>query len=125
MLESGEEIDASAVISSADVRVTLQRLLEPGTLPAQSADAVRRYKFRGSSGKVNFALDRLPTFSFLDGHSHAADVFRGMVSISPSVDYLERAYDDAVAGRFSSLAVHRHGFPERDRSLSGASRAST
>jgi phytoene dehydrogenase-like protein len=110
VLESGEEINASAVISSADVRVTLGRLVESGALPPESEDAVRRYKFRGSSGKVNFALDRLPTFSNVSA-DRSADVYRGMVSISPSVDYLERAYDDAVAGRFSREPYVDIGFP--------------
>jgi len=112
VLESGDEIDAPTVISNADVRVTLDNLLEPGTLPAESEQAVRRYKFRGSSGKVNFALDRLPSFSFLppDGETNG-DVYRGMVSISPSIDYLERAYDDAVAGRFSREPYVDMGFP--------------
>jgi phytoene dehydrogenase-like protein len=111
ILESGEEIDGANVISSADVRVTLDRLLEPGTLPMESEQAVRRYKFRGSSAKVNFALERLPEFSFLEGHPSAADVYRGMVSISPTIDYLERAYDDAVAGRFSAEPYVDIGFP--------------
>ncbi len=111
VLENGDEIEASTVISNADVRVTLGKLLEPGTLPAESDKAVRRYKFRGSSGKVNFALDRLPKFTFLDGHPQETDVYRGMVSISPSVDYLERAYDDAVAGRFSREPYVDMGFP--------------
>jgi phytoene dehydrogenase-like protein len=111
VLESGEEIGATSVISSADVRVTLQRLVEPGTLPPESEQAVSRYKFRGSSGKVNFALDRLPTFSCVPADANANDVYRGMVSISPSVDYLERAYDDAVAGRFSREPYVDIGFP--------------
>ena len=109
VLENGEEISASAVISSADVRVTLQRLLEPGTLPPESEAAVGSYKFRGSSGKVNFAVDRLPTFSCLPPGT--TDVYRGMVSISPSIDYLEHAYDDAVAGRFSREPYIDIGFP--------------
>ena len=111
VLESGEEISAGAVISSADVRVTLQHLLEPGTLPAESEASVRSYKFRGSSGKVNFALERLPTFKCLPPGANAADVYRGMVSISPSIDYLEHAYDDAVAGSFSREPYVDIGFP--------------
>jgi phytoene dehydrogenase-like protein len=91
--------------------VTLGNLLEPGTLPQPAEQAVRSYKFRGSSAKVNFALDRLPTFSVLAGHPNAGDVYRGMVSISPSVDYLERAFDDAVAGRFSREPYVDIGFP--------------
>jgi phytoene dehydrogenase-like protein len=109
VLESGEEISAPVVISSADVRVTLGRLLESGTLADDDAQAVSRYKFRGSSAKVNFALAGLPTFSCLPPGT--TDVYRGMVSISPSVDYIERAYDDAVDGRFSRSPYIDMGFP--------------
>jgi phytoene dehydrogenase-like protein len=109
VLESGEEIEAGAVLSSADVRVTLLDLLEPGVLEPEDDTAVRRFQFRGSSGKVNFALSRLPTFKCLP--EGTTDHFRGMVSLSPSVDYLDQAYDDAVAGRFSSRPYVDMGFP--------------
>ena len=59
---------------------------------------MRRYKFRGSSGKVNFALDALPDFTCLPG---PGPHLRGAISISPGVDYMERAYDDAKYGRYS------------------------
>jgi phytoene dehydrogenase-like protein len=98
VLESGEEIQAGAVLSSADVRQTFLRLLEAGTLDPSVEDAVRRYKFRGSSGKVNLALDALPDFTCLPGEG---EHLRGATTISPSVDYMERAYDDAKYGRFS------------------------
>jgi len=109
VLESGEEIEAGTVLSSADVRTTLLDLLEPGVLPAEDEAAVRRYKFRGSSGKVNFALDGLPEFRCLPAGT--TEHYQGMVSISPSVDYLERAYDDALEGRFSAEPYIDIGFP--------------
>jgi phytoene dehydrogenase-like protein len=109
VLESGEEIAAGAILSSADVRRTLLDLLEPGVLSVEDESAVRRYRFRGSSGKVNFALSRLPTFTCLPPGTR--DHFRGMVSISPSLDYLDRAYDDAVDGRFSARPYVDIGFP--------------
>ena len=109
VLESGEEISARVVVSNADVRTTLGKLLESGTLSEDDTAAVNAYKFRGSSGKVNFALSGLPTFSCLP--SGTTDVYRGMVSISPSIDYLERAYDDAVDGRFSRAPYIDMGFP--------------
>ncbi len=109
VLESGEEVAARAVISNADVRVTLRDLLEPGTLTAGESAAVAGYVFRGSSAKVNFALAGLPTFSCLPRGT--TDHYRGMVSISPSVDYLERAYHDAVGGRFSREPYVDIGFP--------------
>jgi phytoene dehydrogenase-like protein len=67
-------------------------------LPDEFVSDVRRYKFRGSSGKVNLALDALPDFTALPG---AGPHLRGAISISPSVDYMERAYDDAKYGRYS------------------------
>jgi phytoene dehydrogenase-like protein len=97
-LESGEEIEADMVLSGVDVRRTLLDMLEPGTLDAKVEEAIRRFKFRGSSGKVNLALDGLPDFTCLPG---AGDHLRGAVSISPSVDWMEHAYDDAKYGRFS------------------------
>ena len=97
-LASGEEIAADVVVSSLDPRLTFTRLVDPGLLPADLLDGVRRYKFRGSSGKVNLALAGLPDFKCLPG---PGPHLRGAISISPSVEYLERAYDDAKYGEFS------------------------
>ncbi|TMQ64931.1 MAG: NAD(P)/FAD-dependent oxidoreductase [Candidatus Eisenbacteria bacterium] len=97
-LASGEEIAADLVVSGLDPRLTFTRLVEPGSLPAELLEGVRRYKFRGSSGKVNLALSGLPDFTCLPGKGPH---LRGAVSISPSIEYLERAYDDAKYGEFS------------------------
>ena len=70
----------------------------PMQLPGEFLEDVDRYKFRGSSAKVNLALDALPDFTCLPG---PGPHLRGAISISPSVDYMERAYDDAKYGRFS------------------------
>jgi phytoene dehydrogenase-like protein len=98
VLESGEEIGAAAVLSSVDSRRTFLGLLEPGSLDPSFEEEVRRFKFRGSSGKVNLAVDRLPDFSCLPG---AGEHLRGAISFSPSLDEMEQAYDDAKYGRFS------------------------
>ena len=98
VLESGEEIAANVVISSADVRRTFLQFLEPGILPEDFEAHVRRFKFRGSSGKLNLALDALPTFTTNPG---GTEYLRGAVSISPSLEHMERAYDEAKYGRFS------------------------
>jgi phytoene dehydrogenase-like protein len=98
ILESGEEIQAGSILSSVDARMTFLQLLEPGSLDPEFEAAVRRYKFRGSSGKVNLALDALPDFTCMPG---PGEHLRGAVSFSPSLDYMERAYDDAKYGRFS------------------------
>jgi phytoene dehydrogenase-like protein len=98
VLDSGEEIESKVVLSSADARVTFLDLLPPGTIDPAMEAAVRRYKFRGSSGKVNLALDGLPDFRSLPG---PGEHLRGAISISPSVEWMERAYDDAKFGWFS------------------------
>src|SRR5947199_459743 len=98
VLENGDEIRANIVSSSVDPRLTFIKMAGAENLPAGFVEDVNRYKFRGSSGKVNLALDALPDFTCLPG---AGRHLRGAVSISPSVDYMERAYDEAKYGRFS------------------------
>jgi len=97
-LESGEEVLADVVLSSVDVRRTFIDLLEPGTVDDDFTAEVRRFKFRGSSGKVNLALDGLPSFTALPGDG---EHLRGAISLSPSIDAMERAYDDAKYGHWS------------------------
>ena len=97
-LASGEEIRAGAVISNADPRRTFLELVGEKHLPAEFVDGIRRFRFRGASAKVNLALGELPDFTCLPGRGAH---HRGAISISPSVDYLERAYDEAKYGEFS------------------------
>jgi phytoene dehydrogenase-like protein len=98
VLENGDYHMASVVLSSVDPRLTFMKMVGEQHLPDDFAEDIRRYKFRGSSGKVNLALDGLPEFTCKRG---AGAHLRGAISISPGVDYMERAYDDAKYGRFS------------------------
>ncbi len=98
VLEGGDEIAASVVLASTDVRRTFLSLVEPGTLDADFETEVRRFKFRGSSGKVNLALDGLPEFTALPG---VGEHLRGAISFSPSIEEMEQAYDDAKYGHWS------------------------
>ena len=97
-LENGGEFRAKVVSSSVDPRLTFIKMVGPENLPGDFVDDIHRYKFRGSSGKVNLALDGLPDFKCLPG---AGPHLRGAISISPTIEYMERAYDDAKYGRFS------------------------
>jgi phytoene dehydrogenase-like protein len=97
-LDNGDELAASVVVSSVDPNLTFLQFMDPRELPDDFVEGVRRYKYRGSSGKVNLALDALPSFTCLPG---PGPHLRGAISISPSVDYMERAYDDAKYGDFS------------------------
>jgi phytoene dehydrogenase-like protein len=98
VLDCGEEISAKLVVSGADPRRTFLELVGAEHLPVDFAAAIQRFKFRGSSGKVNLALSELPNFTCLPGNGPH---LRGAISISPSVEYLERAYDDAKYGEVS------------------------
>jgi len=97
-LDNGDEIEAAVVVSCLDPRLTFTKLVDPRELPDDFVEGIARYKFRGSSGKVNLALDGLPDFTCLPGPGRH---LRGAISISPSQDYIERAYDDAKYGEFS------------------------
>jgi phytoene dehydrogenase-like protein len=99
ILENGEEITANLVVSSLDPKGTFLDLLEPDLLPGDMVESIQKYTYRGSSGKVNLALDAAPELACKPGLGrHLA----GAISISPSIDYIERAYDDAKYGDFSN-----------------------
>jgi len=98
VLEGGEEIKASIVVSGADPRRTFMQLVGEQHLPGEFVESIRRFRFRGCSAKVNLALGEAPDFTCLPGHGAH---LRGAISISPSVAYLERAYDDAKYGEIS------------------------
>ncbi len=97
-LANGDEITAPVIASSVDPWLTFLHMVGADHLDGEFLEDIQRYKFRGSSGKVNLALDGLPDFKALPGPGRH---LRGAISISPSVDYMERAYDDAKYGRFS------------------------
>ncbi|MBI3662579.1 MAG: NAD(P)/FAD-dependent oxidoreductase, partial [Acidobacteria bacterium] len=98
VLSNGDEILADVVSSSVDPNLTFLKFIEPGHLDDEFLEEVKRYKYRGSSGKVNLALDALPDLKCMPGPGAH---LRGAISISPSMDYMERAYDDAKYGHHS------------------------
>jgi len=86
-LANGEEIAASLVVSGADPKRTLLRLVDPGWLDPALVRAVRNIRSRGAVAQVTLTLDRAPGFTTL--------------VIAPSLESLERAYDDAKYGHVS------------------------
>lgn len=97
-LVSGEEMSARIIISSADPRRTFFGLNDPFNLDPSFIQNVRNIRFRGVVAKVNLALDKLPNFTALPDDNAP---LRGSISISPSLNYLEKAYDAAKYGEFS------------------------
>ncbi len=98
MLDDGEEIYAPTVVSNLDVKRTFLETMQAKDLPDEFVSQVRKFKIRGSSGKLNIALDGLPDFPAIPKGSPA---IRGDLHITDTLDMMERAYDDWKAGRWS------------------------
>lgn len=98
ILENGEEIRAKLVSSSLDPKLTFLRFLRDEKLPLELVEELENFDTYGSSGKVNLALDTLPEIKAMPGPGAH---LRGAISISPSLDYIERAYDQAKYGDFA------------------------
>jgi phytoene dehydrogenase-like protein len=97
-LENGDELPADLIVSGVDPKRTFLQLVDPALLPADFVRAIQTYNILGSSAKVNLALDALPEFDCIPGNGPH---LRAAISISPSLDYIEQAYDDAKYGEFS------------------------
>jgi phytoene dehydrogenase-like protein len=101
VLEDGREIAAGIVLSNADPRRTYLELLPSDAVPAPVRERAARIKQRGTGFKINFALSELPDFRALPGRS-VGPQHTGGVMITPSLDYMERAWDEAKYGRPSA-----------------------
>jgi phytoene dehydrogenase-like protein len=99
VVAGGEEIRARNVVSNLDVKRTFLTLFEEKELPTPFVKRVKHFKIRGSSGKVNIALDGLPDFPALPKGSPS---IRGDLHFTDTVERMERAYDDWKAGRWSA-----------------------
>jgi len=99
-LRNGDEFVAPYVISNADVKRTLLKLVAPTYLDPHFLLQVRNIRARGTMAKVNLALDTLPKFTCAPVHAAAANLC-GVIHIGPTLDYLEHASDDTKYGRFS------------------------
>lgn len=99
VLVGGEEVKARRVVSNADVKRTFLKLVEERDLPDTFLRRVRNFKIRGSSGKLNIALDSMPGFPALPEGSPCV---QGDMHFTDSIERMERGYDDWKAGRWSS-----------------------
>lgn len=97
-LADGTEFRATRVASGADAHVTFCRLVGAQALPPEFVQAVSALDYSSASCKINVALSELPNFTARPGAA-AGPQHRGTIHISPTLDYIERAYDDAKYGR--------------------------
>ena len=91
-LESGERLSAPVIVSNADPRTTFHKLVDPRYLDASFVRHVQCIKYRGSAVRIHLALRGLPEFTAISGSDSAARL-SGPIQISPSLDYVQRAYD--------------------------------
>jgi phytoene dehydrogenase-like protein len=100
LLKNGEAIGATTVMSSVPLRRTLIDLVDVAQLDPEFVHVVQNVRARGVKARVHLALNRLPSFRGVD-----AEALRGVMSIAPDLDYIERAYDDTKYGRSSARPV--------------------
>jgi phytoene dehydrogenase-like protein len=100
-LASGEELRARLVVSNLNAKVTFGHLVPPSSLPDEFLQDIRGFRARGTSFKVLCAVDRLPQYRGFDEQRTGVS-YPAYAHIAPTTDYLQRAYDEAEAGAFSS-----------------------
>jgi phytoene dehydrogenase-like protein len=101
VLASGEEIGGRAIVSNADPKRTFLGLIEPAALDALDSRfrrEIETIKMDGVAMKINLALDGLPDFAAAPG-TEPGPQHRGTIHIGPTMDYIDRAWDDARGGR--------------------------
>jgi phytoene dehydrogenase-like protein len=103
-LEDGTQIDARIIASSVDAHLTFEKFLTPDELPEYFREAVARIDYASASAKINLALAEPPKFTCMPGDG-VGPQHHGTMHIGPSLDYLERAYDDAKYGRPSERPI--------------------
>ena len=97
-LANGDELYADIVVSNLDPKRTFLKIMDEGDLPADVVKKAKNFKIRGSSGKLNIALDGLPTFTGLPKDS---PLCLGEKHFSDSLPKMERAYDEWKDGTWS------------------------
>lgn len=98
-LASGEKIPARIVVSNLDAKRTFTRVMDEDDVPPKLLERARNFKIRGSSGKLNIALDGMPTFPALPKGS---PLTRGHMHFTDTLRRLEKAYDDWKENRWSA-----------------------
>jgi len=106
VLAGGEELPAARIASAASPRSTFLELCDPTRLEPDFVRAVRNIRYRGAWAKVHLALDALPPLPPLPGDGPVREIV-----VAPTMDYLERAYDDAKYGRVAAAPFLRVTIP--------------
>jgi phytoene dehydrogenase-like protein len=109
VLEGGEEIHADVVVSNLDPKATFLKLVDRKELPEDFIRSIEAYQCVGPSMKMNLALNGLPDFTALPGTP--GPQHRATIHLCPSIDYVERAWEEARDGRPSRNPMLEIGIP--------------
>ena len=96
-LDTGEELTAPVVVTTIHPKIAFLRLVDRRDLPAEFVDDIERWNTRSGTVKINLAVDRLPEFTSHPGFD--PEVHGGTIVLARSLDEVETAFQDAVAGR--------------------------
>jgi len=99
-LQSGEEIRSKIVVTGADPKTSFLKLVDTKQLPDDFVEEIRNFRTFSTAFKINFALDTPPQYTAFDAKALGID-YPSYIHIGPTMDYLEKAYDDAKYGRWS------------------------
>ncbi len=97
VLKGGAELHADVIVATTHPSITFLQHLAPSSLPEEFLTSMKRWKTRSGTVKVNLALDRLPEFRAKPGFD--PEVHGGTIVLAESLDLIEGAFQDAVAGR--------------------------
>ncbi|MEW4453269.1 NAD(P)/FAD-dependent oxidoreductase [Bremerella sp. JC817] len=103
-LVDGTSYEAKVVASSVDANLTFRKFLTPNQLPPEFLRAISNIDYASASAKINLALAEPPQFTAFPGEG-ISPLHHGTMHISPTMDYIERAYDDAKYGRPSQAPI--------------------
>jgi phytoene dehydrogenase-like protein len=99
VLKNGDVLRAKKIVSNMDVKRTFTGIVKPADLPPEFLAQVQNFKLRGSSGKLNIALDGMPEFTGVPANHPS---LRGDLHFTDSMERMERGYDDWKAGNWSA-----------------------
>jgi phytoene dehydrogenase-like protein len=110
-LSDGREFHAKRVISNCDPHRTFLKMVGESHLPSDFVDGIKGIRFRSGVIKINVALNELPNFTALPGNREVGPQHRGTIHLAPTMDYMEKAFEDAKRGIPSERPVIEMTFP--------------
>jgi phytoene dehydrogenase-like protein len=98
-LNNGDQYQAKTVVSAANMNTTFLKLIDPYYLDQRFVKHLKNIKYRGTTARVHFVLEDLPSLQGLNGN--VQNLLSGHIQISPTITYIQKAFDPVKYGRYS------------------------